>query len=123
MTQCDRCKSILIVEDDADIREALGQALQVEGYNVHAAENGRDGLDRLAVIERPCLILLDVMMPVMNGIEFLHRLREDDVLATIPIVMVTAYSHLAEEARGAAAYIKKPVDLDLLIRTVDQYCR
>lgn len=117
-----RCASILVVEDDRDIREALRQALEVEGYTVSVAENGVVGLALLALAPRPCLVLLDLMMPVMNGLEFLRELRQDEVLATIPVVMVTAYGELAAEARGAVGLVKKPIDLDVLLEFVMQYC-
>lgn len=116
------CATILIVEDDRDIREALRQALTIEGHTVVVAENGAAGLERLASAARPCLVLLDLMMPVMNGLEFLRALRSDEVLATIPVVMVTAYRELAAEARGTVGLVKKPIDLDAVLAFVNQYC-
>lgn len=117
-----RCVSILVVEDNWDIREALRQALEVEGYEVYTAENGKIGLEKLRTVPRPCLILLDLMMPVMNGLDFLEVLQTNDLLATIPVGVVTAYGDLAAQARGAAGFIKKPVDLEALLSFVARYC-
>lgn len=120
---CAKCATVLIVEDDRDIREALQQAIELEGYNVEVAENGAVGLEKLAVVQRPCLVLLDLMMPVMNGLEFLNALHADEMLATIPVLMVTAYGKMAAEARGTVGLVKKPIDLDVLLNFVKQYCR
>jgi CheY-like chemotaxis protein len=120
-----RCRTILVVEDDVAIRDALSDTLGYEGYSVEVAENGQDALDKLAQLQPPCLILLDLMMPVMNGLEFLAALHErnsDDALVTIPVVMVTAYEHMAREAKGTIGVVKKPIDLDSLLRFVKEYC-
>jgi len=115
------CKIILIVEDDEGIREALKLTLEVGGYQVETAENGKEGIERLSAIDKPCLILLDLMMPVMNGWEFVEVLKGDPVLASIPIVIVTAF---VEKAQALDAYrlIRKPVDLNLLLNFVKEYC-
>ncbi len=113
--------SILVIDDNPDIREALQSALEEEGYSTVGAANGREGLDRLEAMDRPCLILLDLMMPVMTGLEFLEALRAQDALAGIPVVIVSAYDRLAERA-GAHGFLRKPVDLDGLLHTVSQYC-
>src|SRR5689334_8429349 len=82
----ERQSTILVVEDDQDIREALMSVLEDEGYTVLGAANGLDGLEVLARISRPCMILLDLMMPVMSGAEFLSQMRRDDILAPVPVV-------------------------------------
>jgi CheY-like chemotaxis protein len=115
------CKSILIVEDDQSIRETIALALEYEGYRVATAANGREALDMLPRMPKPCLILLDLMMPVMNGWEFADALNKDVVLATIPIVVVTAYEDQAGSIRSKAL-IKKPVDLNVLYKTVRDCC-
>ncbi len=66
-TEVKRCKDILVVEDDAGIREALRMILELEGYNIREASNGKEGLEVLKSMPRPCLILLDLMMPIMDG--------------------------------------------------------
>ena len=117
-----RCETILVVEDDAAIRETLRDALDLEGYKVEVAEHGGVALEKLKVLPRPCLILLDLMMPVMNGLEFLEACRKDDTLVTIPVIMVTAFDTLAREAVGTAGIVKKPIDLDRLLEFVHEYC-
>ncbi len=115
------CKTILIVEDDEGIREALKLTLEFDGYHVESAENGKIGIERLSTIETPCLILLDLMMPVMDGWAFVEVMKKDMRLAAIPIVVVTAFANKAESV-NANHIIKKPVDTDLLLRLVRDYC-
>lgn len=116
------CKRILIIEDDDDIRDALMSLLEDEGYDVRGAANGKEGLDVLATMERPCVILLDLMMPVMSGPEFLSHLREEDVVAPIPVVVVSAWPKEAARLGNVQGFVKKPVDLSLLLQLIDQYC-
>lgn len=113
-------KPILIVEDDREIREALRDSLELEGYTVFTASNGQEAFDTLGNMERPAVILLDLMMPVMNGWQFLEAQREHDVYATIPVVVISAAGEKAKTAQ-AAGYIKKPIDLDALLNVVGQY--
>jgi CheY-like chemotaxis protein len=117
-----RCRTVLIVEDDAAIRTALQLALEVEGYQVQTASNGKEALELLPQIDTPCLILLDLMMPIMNGWEFASAIRKDMVLGPIPVALVTAYSEEASGFQGAQALIKKPVDLELLYQVVRKFC-
>jgi CheY-like chemotaxis protein len=113
---------VLIVEDDRDIRESLQEILEFEGYEVLTATNGKEGVEALSRMPRPCLILLDLMMPVMNGWQFLEAQKSNHCLATIPVVVVSAVSE-RDKAAGAAAFIKKPVDLESLLKTVEKYCQ
>lgn len=112
---------ILIIEDDESIRNALRDILELEDYRVQVASNGKEGLEALASTSDPCLILLDFMMPVMNGLEFAQALKKDDLLAAIPIVVISAYDNRAKVI-PSAGFIKKPIDLDLLLGFVRQYC-
>ncbi len=114
-------KSILIVEDEESIRETLKLALEFEGYVVFTAVNGKEGLNVLPKLPRPCLILLDLMMPVMDGWEFVSALQKDKVLATIPVVVVTAFSNKAKTIH-AKEILKKPIDLETLFKVAKQYC-
>jgi CheY-like chemotaxis protein len=114
------CK-ILIVEDDPGIREILCLALELEGYAVATAADGHEGLETLKVIGRPCLILLDLMMPVMNGWQFAEAIGKDVTLAQIPIAVVTAYAERASSIK-AQAVIRKPVDMDVLLKLVKEHC-
>lgn len=116
-----KCRSVLIVEDEEGIRETIKMALELEGYEVFVASNGREGLELIPKIPRPCLILLDLMMPVMNGWEFAEQITNDVMLATIPIVLVTAYGDRANEVTSKGI-IKKPVDLEILYSTVSKWC-
>ena len=117
-----KCQSILIVEDDEGIRNALRLALELEGYQVFTASNGKEGLELLPKMPVPCLILLDLMMPVMNGWEFALALEEKDmILATIPVVVVTAFADQAKTIK-AKGVIKKPVDLEVLFQMVKRWC-
>src|SRR2546423_11244266 len=104
---------ILVVEDDLDIREALTQILQEEGYAVRAAANGRDALDAASDGSVPSLILLDLMMPVMNGWEFRAEQLKDARLANVPVLIISADPHLRAklETLGDAGVLQKPIHL------------
>lgn len=120
------CKRILIVEDERDTRDMLKEILEMEGFDVVTAENGEVGLEVLQDEGEPCLILLDLMMPVMNGWEFLEalRLQQNHVLATIPIVVVSAIADLAaKEQKYNCAYMKKPVNVESLVTLAHQHCK
>src|SRR5258706_14472013 len=88
-------KTILLIEDDPDIREELADVLDARGYHVLVAANGKAGLDLLATMESPCLILLDLMMPVMHGWEFLEAKAKTAALSEIPVVILSAFEHSA----------------------------
>lgn len=114
--------AVLIVEDDEDIRTLVTMAIETElGCTVHTASNGQEAIDLLRRLEqRPCLILLDWMMPVMDGQEVLRHLRADDVLASIPVTIVSAMPGL--EGKVGARVMRKPVGLDSLLHLVRQHC-
>jgi CheY-like chemotaxis protein len=114
---------ILVVDDDADIREALHQALECEGYRVSLAVNGRDAWEKLRSGPSPALILLDLMMPIMNGAEFLAALRADGIFKDLPVILVSAFDSIAAaHEHESQCYLAKPVDLDTLMSTVARYC-
>jgi CheY-like chemotaxis protein len=118
-----KCNEILIVEDDKDIRDILKTSLELEGYNVKTAENGKEGLEILSSMNTPCLILLDLMMPVMDGWAFAEAMGKDMQLTAIPIIVVTAFSKEdTSRLKKVKKIIKKPIDLDLLLSQVDIYC-
>ena len=118
-----RSPTVLVVEDDREIRESIVDVLEAEGYRVVSAPNGKEGLARLRELEEPCLILLDLMMPIMSGGEFLALVRKDDALAAIPVVIVSAWQNEAAQLAGAAqGYVKKPIALDTLLATVSRFC-
>jgi CheY-like chemotaxis protein len=115
---------ILVVDDDAAIREALTAVLEDEGYAVRTAANGRDALQLLrAGGPRPALILLDLTMPVMSGGEFREEQRRDPALAQIPVVVLSADRSVQAKAAAVQAqgYLAKPVEIDVLLETVSRY--
>jgi signal transduction histidine kinase len=113
-------RSLLVVEDDADIREALDGLLSMEGFRVKGCSNGREALDWLHVAGKPDLILLDLMMPIMDGWQFRVAQKDDPELATIPVLALSADATAKAAAIDADAYLKKPVDYETLIDTIDR---
>jgi CheY-like chemotaxis protein len=117
--------TILVVEDDEDVSDAVRDSLEDAGYTVIVAENGVRAMDALRSAEaRPCLILLDLMMPVMNGEEFLQELQRDPSYATLPIVLLTADGSAAKKAArlNVAGGLRKPVQLRELLSAVATHC-
>jgi CheY-like chemotaxis protein len=120
-------KTILVVDDDDDIRETLKEALEFEGYAVNVAYNGAHAIESLQKMVRlPDLIILDLMMPVMDGSKFLEVIHSDykDSFAKIPLILASAKGSLSnfENSELAQEKIKKPVDLDELYQVVKKYC-
>jgi CheY-like chemotaxis protein len=115
---------ILVVEDDSDIGDAIRDALEDQGYEVAVAANGRDALDKLRTITAD-LILLDWMMPVMDGQAFLEALHGDEALSRIPAVILTADLRLADRARDfrVAGFLRKPISLDDLLEAVGKFVK
>jgi signal transduction histidine kinase len=113
-------RTLLVVEDDVDIREALDGLLSTEGFLVSGCSNGREALEWLRASPKPDLILLDLMMPVMDGWQFRVAQKEDPELATIPVLALSADSTAKAAAIDAEAYLKKPVDYDTLIATIER---
>jgi CheY-like chemotaxis protein len=115
-------RPILVVEDEPDIREAVSDLLQLEGYAVQTASNGQEALELLdGPLDgegKPCLILLDVMMPVMDGHTFMARLREDGAHQRIPVVITSASPQVPE---GARAHLRKPYELHRLLDVISQH--
>jgi len=116
-----RC-AVLIVEDDADLREMMAQLLSLEGYRAETAPNGRDALRYLERGDRPDVILLDLMMPVMDGSEFSRAASSRPQLASVPICLVTASARLPEGLPGVVAVLRKPMDPLALIDIVQRHC-
>jgi CheY-like chemotaxis protein len=115
--------TIFIVEDDVDTREMLGRFLELEGYHVESAANGKVALERLDAGAPACVILLDLMMPVMDGWQFRREQVQHAALADIPVIVVSAAGGDRLQQIDADAYLSKPVDLDELLEHVTQYCR
>lgn len=116
---------IMVVEDSEDIRELLGVLYQSQGYEVLLASDGRDALTQLKnQADLPALILLDLMMPGMDGFEFKVEQDKDQRLAPIPVVIMTADANAKEKSQkiGARGYVRKPVELDTLLAVALKYC-
>ncbi len=114
---------VLIVEDDVELREMMAQLLALEGFQARAVANGREALDYLGEGARPHVILLDLMMPVMDGWEFRRQQQSDPTLATVPVIVLSALDHRRAAEVDAVAFLKKPLDFDRLLELVRQYCR
>jgi CheY-like chemotaxis protein len=114
--------SVLVVEDDADIRSALVTILSEEGYEVLSARHGREALEVLRGGARPDVILLDLMMPVMNGADFRVAQLADPALAHIPVVVLTAAGTAREAAHAlrAADAFAKPFELGALLSSIER---
>ena len=120
---CD--KRVMVIEDDRDVRDSIFEVLEDHEYEPLTASNGQEALERLRdPSRRPCVILLDVMMPVMDGWGFRAAQNQDAELKAIPVVVLTAHASAAETARDmhAAGFLKKPVELDALLAAVQRHC-
>jgi two-component system, chemotaxis family, chemotaxis protein CheY len=118
-----RMLEILIVDDDADIRESLKLALELEGYHAGVARHGGDAWGLLDGGARPALVLLDLAMPVVSGAALLARIRGDARLAAIPVVVLTAFGALPDDVGGLAdGCLLKPVDLDAVLALAARFC-
>ena len=116
----------LVVDDDLSIQGMLDLSLGMEGVDVRVASDGATGLE-MALSYRPDVILLDIMMPAMNGLEVLKHLRESSDTKDIPVILLTAKA-AGEEMwtgwrAGADSYITKPFDIEVLISELDRVCR
>ncbi len=111
---------VLLVEDDADIRDTIGAILELEGYEVQATANGSEALERLSSGLRPNLILLDLMMPVMDGWEFRKRQLLESDLAGIPTVVMSGDATVSKKASslGVPYSLGKPIAMDALLSMV-----
>jgi CheY-like chemotaxis protein len=113
---------VLIVEDDEDLREMMAQLLTLEGYDAATVANGREALEYLHNASTPSVILLDLMMPVMDGWEFRRQLEADPTLAPVPVIVLSALDQVRAVNIHAAAFLKKPLDFDRLLDLVRTYC-
>ena len=117
--------TILVVDDDADIRVTLGELLEAEGYVVATAAHGEEALTMLRAADQPpALILLDLMMPVMNGWQFLQVRQDDETLRRVPVAVISASSNYKASIAGFSVEesLAKPLDFERLLTTVERYC-
>jgi CheY-like chemotaxis protein len=117
--------TILLVEDDFDVREALAETLRDEGYAIDCAVDGEQALAYLREGNRPGLVLLDLMMPRMSGSEFRMAQKVDPALARIPVVLLSADGRMEEKAKALQTdgAIRKPIDLDELLAVIERFRR
>jgi CheY-like chemotaxis protein len=113
---------VLVVDDDVDLAESLGKLIGECGYKVSFAAHGREALAFLSE-QVPCLILVDLMMPVMSGSMLLQALRSDPVLARIPCVLMTGVNDLMIGVKEDVEVLYKPIALPDLISVLNRYCK
>jgi CheY-like chemotaxis protein len=114
---------VLIVEDDEDLRDMMAQMLTIEGFAAATVANGREALDYLHGTTKPHVILLDLMMPVMDGWEFRRHQQADPELAPVPVIVLSALDPVRAAPVDAIAFLKKPLDFDRLLELVRSHCR
>jgi CheY-like chemotaxis protein len=120
MTNPNSAHTVLIVEDEEDLRELMRDALTMRGYSVVTAVEGTDALRKLDDLGPPCLILLDLLMPGMNGWDFFEKVRERPELASVPVII---HSSAATRApTGATRVLQKPLAFERLVSVVAEYC-
>lgn len=118
----DRNRTVFVVDDHEDSADFIKELLAQEGYDVEARTDPLEALSSLRAMQQPpCLILLDMLMPQLDGLSFVNALRLDQSLPDIPVVFVSA-SHQAA-ARSGLPFLSKPVDPDVLLEVVRQHCR
>jgi CheY-like chemotaxis protein len=112
---------ILIIDDDAGIRETLCYVIRLQGYTAEAVSNGREALAYLSSHPAPKLMMVDLMMPEMSGWEFLEQVRKIEELKTIPVVISSAYD---ENSKRLPEYLQlpKPIDMGRLSKILKEYC-
>jgi two-component system, chemotaxis family, chemotaxis protein CheY len=116
--------TVLVVDDDADTRETLGFIIRREGHNAVCLRNGHEALDYLRKSPAPDLVLLDLMMPIMNGWEFLHERRHDPRISRVPVVVLSAVADqdVFEGPKDVDSVLQKPPSLHTVLELVDDYC-
>lgn len=119
------CKNVLVIEDELEVREAIRDVLELQGYNVMLAADGFEAVETIQSLKKvnrlPCMILLDLMMPKMNGWEFLDFHKSDTDISHIPVVICSAYKESAVAIKPAAV-ITKPIQRTSLLQAVGSFC-
>jgi CheY-like chemotaxis protein len=113
---------VLVVDDDPAILEICSDLLRTEGYQVAIATNGQQALDQIYAW-LPSVVLMDIMMPVMDGVEACRRIKADPSTAEIPVVLMSARTNLTRQSQdldSADALVGKPFDIDNLLKTIDE---
>jgi len=112
--------TVLIVEDEEDLRELMRHALQMRGYRVVTAAEGTEALRKIDDIGPPCVVLLDLLMPGMNGWDFFEKLRQRPELASVPVIVHS--SAAARAPQGVTRVLQKPLAFETLVSVVGEYC-
>lgn len=112
--------TVLIVDDEDGIRETLHDVFQDEGYDVAVASNGFEAMEQLRSLPKTCVVILDIVMPGMDGVEVWNAMQSDPRLATIPVVVTTSDP---SRAPPDVLTMRKPVDLELLVSTIARICK
>lgn len=118
-------KSIFVIEDSKEIRDLIKMLYESEGYEVGFASNGQEGLEKLLALDQlPGIILLDLMMPVMDGAQFRAEQIKIPRLSNIPVIVMTADSHIGAKAElmGVTGHLRKPVGVEALLELAKDYC-
>src|SRR6267142_4249462 len=117
-------ETILVVDDDPEIRESLSELLYHRGYSVLQAENGRRALDVLKTVppRTPCIVVLDLAMPVLDGLQFLQYRAEDPRLRHIPVVVFSGNPRPIHPLEGIEAYLQKPLEPEILLEIIRKTC-
>jgi CheY-like chemotaxis protein len=115
---------VMVVDDDADIRDSITDVLEMRGFNVKSAVNGKEALELLRGNGLPCVILLDLMMPVCNGWEFRAEQARDEKLANVPVVIISGDGSTTHKAAtmGISQYLRKPLELSVMLEVVRKHC-
>jgi CheY-like chemotaxis protein len=113
-------KKLLIVDDEREIRESLEEFFQEEGFTVITAANGAEALTRLQEAEAPCVVLLDLLMPVLDGNQVYEAMQREPRLTNVPVIVMTSDP---SRAPSGLLIMKKPMNLTRLLSTVQQHCR
>jgi CheY-like chemotaxis protein len=117
----------MLVEDDGPIRESLRTILEMENYTVLEAENGRQALEHLNAGQIPSLLFLDLMMPVMDGVEFYNLLRNNPAWNDVTAVIISASGNLKDKlsqlGNPVPPVLKKPLELDAILTAAEKYCQ
>jgi CheY-like chemotaxis protein len=112
--------TVLVVEDERDLREMLCEALELNGYSVVPAADGLAALEAIERIDHLCLVLLDLVMPGMNGWDFFKEMRARSKYATVPVIVHSSAPGAAPQ--GATRVLKKPIELERLLDVVREFC-
>jgi CheY-like chemotaxis protein len=113
---------LLVVDDDPEFRDAISEILERDGYRVVRVENGREALEYLRGGDHPCVILLDMMMPVMNGWQFRREQQKDPSIQFIPVVMITASDERQVDLIPNNQVLTKPIRVNELLEFVHRFC-